>query len=77
MTAGTPVRPENKIRGAFLGPTRATRHRLTRAMPKTAKARASCCLTLSEGFEKPKTALYTCSCGSQFEGLKAWSSMHP
>jgi hypothetical protein len=37
-------------------------------MPKVA---ASCHLAYSEG-EKPKSALYTCTCGGQFEGLKAW-----
>jgi len=35
------------------------------------KVRPTCCLAFSEG-EKPKTATYTCECGHNFEGLKAW-----
>jgi hypothetical protein len=37
-------------------------------MPKVTPA---CHLATSEG-EKPKSALYTCSCGEACEGLKAW-----
>ena len=35
------------------------------------RPRPTCCLSFSEG-EKPRSALYTCECGGQFEGLKAW-----
>jgi len=35
------------------------------------KVKATCSLYESEG-EKPKSASYTCTCGSTFEGLKAW-----
>ena len=35
------------------------------------KVKPTCVLSETEG-EKPRTALYTCSCGGQFEGLKAW-----
>ena len=35
------------------------------------KVKPTCVLSESEG-EKPRSALYTCSCGGQFNGLKAW-----
>ena len=37
------------------------------------KVRPTCCLSYSEGAEtKPKSASYTCECGTTFKGLKAW-----
>ena len=39
--------------------------------PMSPRVKASCHLSYSEG-EKPRSALYTCSCGGQFDGLKAW-----
>ena len=41
-------------------------------MPKIIKAKKTCCLAYEpEGFHKPKSALYSCVCGAEFEGLKA------
>ena len=43
-------------------------------MPKTIKARKTCCLASDpEGYHKPKSAIYSCTCGNEFEGLKAWN----
>ena len=36
------------------------------------KVTPQCQLASSDGFEKPKTAKYTCKCGETFDGLKAW-----
>ena len=35
------------------------------------RVQPTCCLAYSEG-EKPKSALYACECGGEFQGLKAW-----
>ena len=41
------------------------------------KVRPTCCLSYSEGAEtKPKSASYTCECGTTFKGLKAWRELH-
>ena len=40
-------------------------------MVKPGKVQPSCCLDFTEG-SKPKSALYTCVCGGEFQGLKAW-----
>ena len=40
-------------------------------MVKAGKVKSTCRLESSEG-PKPKTATYTCTCGTSFDGLKAW-----
>ena len=42
-------------------------------MPKVVKVYKSCRLASTSG-DKPKTATYTCTCGSSFDGLKAWQA---